>query len=58
MIKSIVYYDDFRYLNTLELGKSITSLAFGSATGIVEYANKELYNYKFTAVYGETIGKS
>jgi hypothetical protein len=34
----------------------VTSLAFHSATGLVEYANKELYTYNFKAVYGETLG--
>lgn len=36
----------------------MTSLSFHSDTGVVESGNKELFNYKFKAVYGETLGKS
>ena len=46
----------YRYSNTMELGKTVTSLAFHSATGLVELSNKECYDYKFKAVYGETLG--
>ena len=55
--KSKNFNSKIRYTHTLELGKSMTSLAFHSDTGVVEYANKELFNYKFKAVYGETLGK-
>jgi hypothetical protein len=40
----------------MELGKSLTCIGFHSNSGIVEYGNKELYNYNFKLVYGETLG--
>lgn len=48
--------NDKEYANNLELGKSLSSVAFQSKGGTIEYANKILYNYKFTALFGETLG--
>lgn len=38
------------------LGMTLTSVGFHSKTGLVVSQNKTLYDYKLSAVYGETIG--